>query len=90
MSDLREEYDETGYVIARGAIDPDLAPDTIAHVHWRVGLTLRYVPTTTWVRKENHADILFRGDPDPSAPNGYAHRPRYIEGKQMPVRGCES
>ena len=57
---------------------------------WRVGLTLRYVPTTTRVRKENHANILFRGDPDPRAPNVYAHRPRYVVGKHMPFRGCES
>ena len=57
---------------------------------WRVGLTLRYVPTTTWVKKENHANILFRGDPDPRVPNVYADRPRYFEGEHMPFRGCDS
>ena len=34
MSGLRKEYEENGYVIARGAIDPDLAHETVDHVHW--------------------------------------------------------
>ncbi|MDE0963521.1 MAG: phytanoyl-CoA dioxygenase family protein, partial [Candidatus Latescibacteria bacterium] len=31
---LRQEYDEHGYCIARGAIDKDLAGEMMDHVHW--------------------------------------------------------
>ena len=54
---------------------------------WRVGLTLRYIPTTTWVKKENHENILVRGKADPNVKNAYARRPRYIPGETMPFKG---
>lgn len=56
---------------------------------WRVGLTLRYIPTTTWVKKENHENILLRGEPTPGVDNLYAARPEYIQGEHMGFRGCE-
>ena len=31
---LRQEYDTSGYCIARGAIDKDLAGELMQHVHW--------------------------------------------------------
>ena len=33
-TDLRQEYDENGYVVARNAIDAGLAQETVDHVHW--------------------------------------------------------
>lgn len=35
-ADLRQTYDEQGYVIVRNAIDPDLAAETAAHVQWLI------------------------------------------------------
>lgn len=57
---------------------------------WRVGLTLRYIPTSTWVNKENHENILLRGEMDPSVNNAYADRPTYVAGEHMPFAGCEA
>ena len=57
---------------------------------WRVGLTLRYIPTCTWVNKENHRNILLRGDEDPSVDNQYADRPRFVQGEHMRFAGCEA
>ena len=54
---------------------------------WRVGLTLRYIPTTTRVNKNNHANILLRGKAD--VENMYSARPRYVDGEHMPFKGCE-
>ena len=57
---------------------------------WRIGLTLRYIPTSTWVKREEHPSILLRGQADPSVNNTYAERPRYIPGEHMPFRGCDT
>jgi len=56
---------------------------------WRIGLTLRYIPTSTRVRAEDWRSILVRGD---AVDNGnlYAERPRYVEGECMPFRGAEA
>ena len=55
---------------------------------WRIGLTLRYIPTTTRVMAEGWRSILVRGD---AVDNGnlYAERPRYVPGECMPFRGAE-
>lgn len=57
---------------------------------WRVGLTLRYIPTSTWVNKEGHRNVLLRGEKDPTVANTYADRPRYVEGDHMRFSGCEN
>ncbi len=58
---------------------------------WRVGLTLRYIPTTTRVTKEEgHKCILLRGKAMPDVPNHYAARPKYVAGEHMPFLGCAS
>ena len=57
---------------------------------WRVGLTLRYIPTTTWVNKEGHKSVLLRGSIGQSVDNTYADRPTYVEGEHMPFAGCEA
>lgn len=57
---------------------------------WRVGLTLRYIPTTTKVTTEGHANIMCRGAIVPEIGNSYAERPAYVEGEHMPFSGCEA
>jgi phytanoyl-CoA hydroxylase len=57
---------------------------------WRVGLTLRYIPTTTKVTSEGHASIMCRGAIDPAVGNSYAERPAYVEDEHMPFAGCET
>ena len=57
---------------------------------WRVGLTLRYVPPSTWVKKENHENILLRGPIDASVPNVYAPQPRFDPAEHMAFRGSEA
>ena len=56
---------------------------------WRVGLTLRYIPTSTCVKREGHECILLRGEAHPAVENLYATRPTYIPGKHMPFRGAK-
>jgi ectoine hydroxylase-related dioxygenase (phytanoyl-CoA dioxygenase family) len=56
---------------------------------WRVGLTLRYIPTSTWVNNEGHENILLRGEKMAGVQNVYADRPRFVEGEHMRFKGCE-
>jgi phytanoyl-CoA hydroxylase len=63
----------------------------------RCGLTIRYIPTTTRIRLEwdltNEgrfpSAFLLRGKAVPGV-NNYNPWPRYVEGKHMPFRGCET
>lgn len=57
---------------------------------WRVGLTLRYIPTTTWVKSEGHENLLLRGKTAPGVANVYAERPKFTVGEHMPFRGWEA
>ena len=57
---------------------------------WRIGLTLRYIPTSTRVKNADHANILFRGQPAPGVDNRYAVRPRFVAGEHMPFSGSEN
>ena len=54
---------------------------------WRVGLTLRYIPTSTKV-KTDFPSIMCRGEVVPDIDNDYAPRPRYVEGEHMPFAAC--
>jgi len=56
---------------------------------WRVGLTLRYIPTSTWVNNAGHGNILLRGEKTEGIKNEYVERPQFVEGEHMPFRGCE-
>ncbi len=56
---------------------------------WRVGLTLRYIPTSTWVKTEDHACVLLRGAAAPGVMNVYAEQPRFIPGDHMPFKDHE-
>lgn len=56
---------------------------------WRMGLTIRYIPTTTRILKPDiGAPFLLRGKAVPGV-NVYLPRPRYGAGACMPFRGCE-
>lgn len=57
---------------------------------WRMGLTIRYIPTSTRILKPNvGAPFLLRGESVPGV-NEYLPRPKYIRGEHMPFRGCDS
>ena len=86
-----------------GAIDIELEPGDVSIHHpsiihgsnantsdqWRVGLTLRYIPTSTRVTTEGHLSIMCRGDARPEVGNVYASRPRYVEAGHMEFSGCQ-
>ncbi len=56
----------------------------------RCGLTIRYIPTTTRVtRPDAGALFLLRGEPVPGV-NDYLPRPKYVEGRDFPFKGCEA
>jgi ectoine hydroxylase-related dioxygenase (phytanoyl-CoA dioxygenase family) len=55
----------------------------------RCGLTIRYIPTSTRITRENWpCQFLLRGAAVPGV-NDYLPRPRYVEGEHLPFRGCE-
>lgn len=56
---------------------------------WRIGLTLRYIPTGTRVKADGWRNILVRGAPTDNG-NLYAERPRYVAGEHMPFRGAQA
>lgn len=56
--------------------------------HWRLGLTIRYIPTSTRIKEEGAgAPFLLRGNPVPGV-NRYLERPKYRAGVHMPFSGC--
>ena len=56
----------------------------------RGGLTIRYIPTSTRItREEWPCAFLLRGEVVPGV-NHYVVRPTYVEGAHMPFRGCET
>ena len=57
---------------------------------WRIGLTLRYIPTTTKVLDPNHQCILLQGDAAPAVGNAYVARPVYSPSEHMHFHGAES
>ncbi len=58
---------------------------------WRRGLTIRYIPTSTRIvtDKQWPSAFLLRGKAVPGV-NNYLPWPRYVAGKHMPFRGCET
>lgn len=63
----------------------------------RCGLTIRYIPTSTRILLKGQltpegrwpSAFLLRGEAAPDV-NDYNPWPKYVEGKHMPFRGCES
>ena len=56
---------------------------------WRMGLTLRYIPTTTYVNREHWECILLRGNAVDEIKNHYTDKPVFIDGEHMPFQGYE-
>ena len=52
--------------------------------YWRIGLTLRYIPTSTFVDRKNCECVLLRGKKSRSAKNIYIDRPVFDKDKHMP------
>lgn len=57
----------------------------------RCGLTIRYIPATTLIVTDEQwpSAFLLRGNAVPGI-NDYLPWPKYVAGKHMPFRGCES
>ncbi len=55
---------------------------------WRIGLTLRYIPTSTRVKRASDRAILVRGLPSGND-NQYAARPTFDAATHMPFHGKE-
>ena len=56
---------------------------------WRIGLTLRYIPTSTYVNREDWDCILLRGKTSSGIKNRYAEKPVFEPVEHMPFRGQE-
>jgi ectoine hydroxylase-related dioxygenase (phytanoyl-CoA dioxygenase family) len=57
---------------------------------WRIGLTLRYIPTSTFVNRGGHYCILLRGEAKSGVNNLYAERPIFNPDEHMHFKGCEN
>lgn len=97
---------DAGLVDESAAIDCVLGPGDVSVHHpnvihgsnpntspkWRRALTIRYIPTSTRILRDEpgpHPSAFhLRGDAHPGV-NAYNPRPRYIEGACMPFRGSE-
>ena len=51
---------------------------------------MRYIPTSTRVKREADRPILVRGAPDSGNSNTYAQRPVYDPAIHMPFRGMDN
>ena len=56
---------------------------------WRIGLTLRYIPTSTYVNRDGWDCILLRGKPSREIKNNYAKKPVFDPLQHMPFSGQE-
>ena len=54
---------------------------------WRIGLTLRYIPTSTFVNRENWECAFLRGEKRAEIKNNYVQRPKFNIDKHMPFEG---
>lgn len=56
---------------------------------WRIGLTIRYIPTSTLVKIEGHRCILLKGEIDAKVKNNYKNRPVFNPQNHMKFNGWE-
>jgi len=54
---------------------------------WRIGLTLRYIPTSTYVNRKKWDCVLLRGKANESIKNTYVKVPQFIKGEHMDFIG---
>ena len=57
---------------------------------WRIGLTLRFIPTSTYVNRQNWSCILLRGNPAKGVDNYYASKPRFDKRENFKFKGFEN
>ena len=94
---------DSQYVDESQAVDLVLKPGDVSIHHpnivhgsepntsdnWRMGLTIRYIPTTTHITKDNWcSSFLLRGQAVEGI-NEYLPVPKYVAGRHMPFAGCE-
>jgi phytanoyl-CoA hydroxylase len=59
--------------------------------HWRHGLTIRYMPTSTRILDPDRGcPFILRGSKTPGVENLYQPYPQYDPARHMPFRGCET
>lgn len=95
---------DTRFVDETQAVDVILAPGDVSIHHpnivhgseanqsanWRMGLTLRYIPTSTRITKpDTGCPFLLRGDAVAGV-NHYLPRPKYDAARHMRFAGCEA
>ena len=51
---------------------------------WRIGLTLRYIPTTTFVNRDGWECALLRGNKHKNISNNYVDKPDFRKKEHMP------
>ena len=56
---------------------------------WRIGLTVRYILTSTLVKIEGHRCILLQGESDVKVKNNYENYPAFDSQNHMKFKGCE-
>jgi ectoine hydroxylase-related dioxygenase (phytanoyl-CoA dioxygenase family) len=57
---------------------------------WRIGLTLRYIPTSTFVNRKEWDCILLRGEPSKKINNKYVKQPFFKNNEHMKFKGFEN
>ena len=57
---------------------------------WRIGLTLRFIPTTTFVNRAKWECVLLRGRKDKNVQNNYINRPVFKENEHMPFKASKN
>ena len=57
---------------------------------WRIGLTLRFIPTSTYVNRANWDCILLRGRPNDAVKNNYVPKPIFKKGEHMYFSGYKN
>ena len=56
---------------------------------WRIGLTLRYIPTSTFVNREKWECVLLKGKAKKKVKNIYVNRPVFCSSKHMGFKGSD-
>lgn len=101
-SELVDESKAVDFILPAGGVSvhhPNLIHGSNANTSplRRCGLTIRYIPATTRILLKGKltpegrwpSAFLLRGEAKPGI-NDYNPRPRYVEGRHMPFRGCET
>lgn len=88
-----DESEAVDVVVPAGGVslhDPYLIHDSKANLsdRRRCGLTLRYIPTTTRIKRENFPAYLCRGKAVDGI-NNYPPLPRFRAADHYPFKGCD-